>query len=193
MAPVLQSIVLGTSISISFVLAGRLRAPQLRVIADRSPGNAITQSFMTVPALLTDFPDPKFHDFSTRATLLGRQWAVCWTAGNVFFRPISTLAALGYAFSTYNAQRSSTVVTQWTPFAVATLMHVVIILHSAINMQPLNDKLASLNPEAKGSDSVAAASQAGAEGCLRKWATFNWVRIIAPLIAGVLAISHPLP
>jgi hypothetical protein len=37
----------------------------------------------------------------------------------------------------------------WRLFAVAAVMHLVNIVHSAVNMQPLNDKLAALVGEGK--------------------------------------------
>ncbi|KUJ21257.1 uncharacterized protein LY89DRAFT_577895 [Mollisia scopiformis] len=170
MAPILQTLVLGSSISFSFILAG----------------NAITQSFMTVPALLVGFPNSTSPDYSSKSALLGRQWGVCWTAGNVFFRPISSLGALGYAFTTYSAYASATTKADWRLFAIAALMHVVVIIHSAVNMQPLNDKIASLDSESKGKDTL----DLGAETLLRKWGKLNYVRIVSPLIAGTFALSQ---
>ncbi|KAI4612156.1 hypothetical protein J4E83_007705 [Alternaria metachromatica] len=81
--------VAGTCITFSFILAG----------------NAITQSYMTVPALLVNFPRPGSPDHKERAQLLGRQWPLCWTVGNQFFRPISTLGFLGYAYAGYSVYR----------------------------------------------------------------------------------------
>ncbi|KAF8854881.1 hypothetical protein BDZ45DRAFT_715978 [Acephala macrosclerotiorum] len=93
MAPTLQNLVLGSSISFSFILAG----------------NAITQSFMTVPALLVDFPSEGSQSYSTRATLLG---------------------PLGYAFTSYSAYNSATTKADWRLFAVAAFTHLVTIVHS---------------------------------------------------------------
>lgn len=145
---------------------------------------------MTVPALLVDFPSAGSQNYSARATLLGRQWPYCWAVGNVFFRPISTLGALGYAFSSYSAYNSTTTMADWRFLAVAAFMHVVTILHSALNMQPLNDKLAALDGESKEAKSSAGNHQLGAEALLRKWGKWNIVRVVTPTVAGILAISQ---
>lgn len=148
----------------------------------------MTQSFMTVPALLVDFPNQSSPNYTARATLLGRQWPYCWAVGNVFFRPISTLGALGYAYSSYCASRSVTTSMDWRLLAVAALMHVVTILHSALNMQPLNDRLAALDPNTKEAKSASGTHQAGAEALLRKWGKWNIVRVITPTVAGCVAM-----
>ncbi|PMD60053.1 uncharacterized protein K444DRAFT_643298 [Hyaloscypha bicolor E] len=143
MAPTWQSIVLGSSISFSFTLV-------------------VTQSFMTVPALLVDFPNHSSPNYAERATLLGRQWPHCWAVGNMFFRPISTLGALGYAYSSYCASHSATTSMDWRVLVVAALMH-----------------------EAKGAYGT---HQAGAEALLRKWRKWNILRVITPTIAGCVAM-----
>lgn len=145
---------------------------------------------MTVPALLVGFPSQSSPDHPAKAALLGRQWDICWTAGNVFFRPISSLGALGYAFTSFSTYHSSTTNTDWRIFAVAAFMHVVIILHSAINMQPLNDKIAALDSDTKGT--LNTAGPFGAEALMRRWGKFNLVRVVAPTIAGISAISQLL-
>lgn len=156
-------------------------------------GNAITQSFMTIPALLLEFPSPTSPEYANRAAYLGRQWPICWTAGNVFFRPISTLGALGYGFSTYRAYTAAISKADWRLFAIAFFMHVVIILHSAINMQPLNDKVAALNPGSTTmTDKAFKSNQVQAENMLKKWAKWNYVRIAAPFIAGTVALWNSL-
>ncbi|KAE9375928.1 hypothetical protein N431DRAFT_454521 [Stipitochalara longipes BDJ] len=172
MAPTWQSLVLGSSISFSFMLAG----------------NAVTQSFMTVPALLVDFPNQTSPNYAARATLLGRQWPYYWAVGNVFFRPISTLGALGYTYASYCASRSASTNMDWRLLAIAAFMHVVTILHSALNMQPLNDRLAALDPSAKEAKGASATHQAGAEALLKRWGKLNIVRVITPTIAGCVAM-----
>lgn len=136
---------------------------------------------MTVPALLVDFPPPSSPEHSARATLLGRQWPLCWAVGNTFFRPISTLGAIGYAFSAYQASQSLTAKGDWRLFAFAAFLHVTNIIHSAVNMQPINDKLTALaTPSEKG--------QMGAEALARSWAKGNLLRVICPVIAGTIAL-----
>jgi hypothetical protein len=78
MAPTWQSIVLGSSISFSFTLVGKFdsflaRNYVLKQFSYNFLGNAVTQSFMTVPALLVDFPNHSSPNYAERATLLGRQ------------------------------------------------------------------------------------------------------------------------
>jgi hypothetical protein len=134
MAPTWQSIVLGSSISFSFTLVGKFgsflaRNYVLKQFSYNFLGNAVTQSFMTVPALLVDFPNHSSPNYAERATLLGRQWPYCWAVGNMFFRPISMLGALGYAYSSYCASHSATTSMDWRVLVVAALMHVA---HAAI-------------------------------------------------------------
>lgn len=143
---------------------------------------------MTVPALLVDFPAQGSSNYAARATLLGRQWPYCWAVGNVFFRPISTLGFLGYAYTSYVSYNSTITKTDWRLFAVAAVMHLVTILHSAINMQPINDKLAALDPAVKGVKDASGSHQLGAEALLRKWGKWNIIRVITPTVAGCLAM-----
>jgi hypothetical protein len=146
---------------------------------------------MTIPALLVDFPGPSSPKYPERAALLGRQWPHCWAVGNVFFRPISTLAFLGYAFTTYSTYSGSSQFlgkgADWRLYAISTVLHFSVILHSAINMQPMNDKLAALG-------SIDAKSKGGltddalnAESLMRQWGRWNLVRVVFPLVAGCLA------
>jgi hypothetical protein len=143
---------------------------------------------MTVPALLVSFPPSASPEYASKSALLGRQWGICWTAGNVFFRPISSLGALGYAFSSYSAYGERLSGSDWRLFAVASLMHIIVIVHSAANMQPLNDKIAALD-SGKG---TLKASGLGAEELMRKWGKLNLVRVVSPLIAGTIALSQLL-
>jgi hypothetical protein len=174
MAPTWQSIMLGSSISFSFTLAGKFdsflaRNYVLKQFSYNFPGNVVTQPFMTVPALLVDFPNHSSPNYAARTTLLGRQGPYYWAVGNIFFGPINTLGVLGYAYSSYYASHSATTSIDWRVLAIAALMHVVTVLHSALNMQPLNDRLAALDPGAKEAKGAYGTQQAGAEALLRKW------------------------
>ncbi|KAH7350269.1 hypothetical protein BKA66DRAFT_292215 [Pyrenochaeta sp. MPI-SDFR-AT-0127] len=163
--------VAGTCITFSFILAG----------------NAITQSFMTVPALLVDFPPSGSPEHSERARLLGRQWPLCWTVGNQFFRPISSLGFLGYAYAGYAVHREGLLArSDWKLFGVAAIMHLTTILHSALNMQPLNDKLEAL--ASRSSDK----ELGEAESIARKWASWNRLRVVTPIVAGSIALWNLL-
>lgn len=138
---------------------------------------------MTVPALLVDFPPPGSPDHAARAKLLGRQWPLCWTVGNQFFRPISSLGFLGYAYAGYAIYSEGTQArSDWRMFAAAAVMHLTTILHSAVNMQPLNDKLEALATRASGKE------LGDAEAIARKWASWNRLRLVTPFIAGSLAL-----
>ncbi|KAF1995291.1 hypothetical protein P154DRAFT_581031 [Amniculicola lignicola CBS 123094] len=159
--------VAGTCITFSFILAG----------------NAVTQSFMTIPALLVDFPSPGAPGHADRARLLGRQWPLCWTVGNQFFRPISTLGFLGYGYAAYSVYKEGHLArSDWRVFAISAAAHFVTILHSAINMQPLNDKLEALATRTADKDLFSA------EGIALKWARWNLLRLASPVIAGSLAL-----
>jgi hypothetical protein len=138
---------------------------------------------MTVPALLVDFPPPGSPQHADRARLLGRQWPLCWTVGNQFFRPISTLGFIGYAYSAYSVYSEGIRArSNWQLFAVSAVMHLTTILHSALNMQPLNDKLEALATRASEKE------LGEAETIARKWASWNQLRLITPTIAGGLAL-----
>ncbi|KAF2259882.1 hypothetical protein CC78DRAFT_45622 [Lojkania enalia] len=164
---VLVKTVAGTCISFSFILAG----------------NAITQSWMTIPALLVDFPRPEAANHTERARLLGRQWPLCWSVGNQFFRPISTFGFVGYAYAAYSIYKEGDQARgDWRLLAVAAGLHLVTVLHSAMNMQPMNDKLEALSGRAGEKDMKAAQSVA------ERWGRWNLVRLFNPVVAGTLAL-----
>ncbi|OIW25956.1 hypothetical protein CONLIGDRAFT_717616 [Coniochaeta ligniaria NRRL 30616] len=149
-------------------------------------GNAITQSFMGVPALLIDFPPPTSPYHAAAARHLGRQWPVFWAVGNVFFRPISTLGIFGYTFAAYHAaSTSSRGGGDWRLYAVSAACHLVTVVHSAVNMQPINARIDALKDEGVGT-----AELEKAEYWARRWARLNLVRLVMPLVAGSLALSQ---
>jgi len=71
----------------------------------------------------------------------------------------------------------------WRFFAAAAVLGVVTIVHSAVNMQPLNDRLAALAETSAGADAVE---------LVTRWARWNMVRVVAPLIGGTAALSQVL-
>ncbi|CAN9269453.1 unnamed protein product [Alternaria alternata] len=144
--------VAGTCITFSFILAG----------------NAITQSYMTVPALLVNFPRAGTPEHKDRARLLGRQWPLCWTVGNQFFRPISTLGFLGYAYAGYSVYREG------------------MLARSDWKLLPLNDKLEALAERSNEKE------LGEAESIATKWASWNRLRLVTPTIAGGLALWNLL-
>ncbi|KAI0128693.1 hypothetical protein BJ170DRAFT_682478 [Xylariales sp. AK1849] len=171
MAIITPEAVVGTTIAFSFILFG----------------NAITQSFMGVPALLVDFPAPTSPDYAARARLLGRQWPVFWAVGNVFFRPISTLGIFGYAYTSYAASAGNRRLGDWRLYALSAICHLITVIHSAANMQPINEKLDALK------EPKAAGVEAGmAEAYARQWIKYNTVRLIMPLLAGSVALWQTL-
>ncbi len=180
-------LVVGTTIALSFTLLGTSWLPEY-LICNGSRltivGNAITQSFMGVPALLVDFPPPSSPDHAARARLVGRQWPVFWKVGNVFFRPISTLGIFGYGYVSWAAvsQGPGGNLGDWRVYAVSSLCHLITVVHSAINMQPINAKIDALR-EPKGN-----VDPAKAENLLRRWIQGNTVRMITPVVAGSLAL-----
>ncbi|KAK4198738.1 hypothetical protein QBC40DRAFT_330405 [Triangularia verruculosa] len=191
----------GTTIAFSFILLG----------------NAITQSFMGVPALLVDFPRPSSPDHPRAARLLGRQWPVFWQVGNVFFRPISTLGILGYGYTAFSAWRYASSMASnngwhtalvpvhgqvekgnWKVWGVCAVCHLITVVHSAMNMQPLNAKLEGLSSvDDKKSDGGRVTAKAGvdvslAEYYARRWIKLNLVRALMPLVAGSLGLWQSL-
>ncbi|KAI0143717.1 hypothetical protein GGR57DRAFT_518196 [Xylariaceae sp. FL1272] len=172
MSPMSAELVVGTTIACSFILLG----------------NAITQSFMGVPALLVNFPPASSPEHEARARLLGRQWPTLWKVGNVFFRPISTLGIFGYAYTAWvaSSKASGNQLGDWRLYAIAAICHLVTVVHSAVNMQPINEKIAALANSKGHVDSRLAESYG------RKWIKGNTVRLITPFIAGSLALSQVL-
>lgn len=155
-------------------------------------GNAVTQSFMTIPALLAAFPDKSSPTYAARTALIGKQWPYCWAVGNVVFRPMSTLGFLGYSLTSFRAYSSSSTEQDWRLLAIAASLHLTTILHSAINMQPLNDQLAALDGHSEEAKLKSSGKSADAEALLNKWAKWNLVRFATPLFAGILALSQAL-
>ncbi|KNG52006.1 hypothetical protein TW65_00391 [Stemphylium lycopersici] len=147
------------------------------IIVKSVAGTCITFSF-----ILAGSPDHK-----DRARLLGRQWPLCWTVGNQFFRPISTLGFLGYAYAGYAVYREGMLArSDWKLFGVSALMHLTTILHSALNMQPLNDKLEAL-AERSGEKELGMAQEIAMQ-----WASWNRLRLVTPVVAGGLALWNLL-
>ncbi|KAI0471546.1 hypothetical protein GGR56DRAFT_677448 [Xylariaceae sp. FL0804] len=188
--PTFAEAVAGTTIAFSFILAG----------------NAITQSFMSVPALLVDFPSPSSDEHAARARLLGRQWPVFWVVGNRFFRPISTLGIFGYAYASFAAyqrqrQRQQSFIgiggggggegegADWRLFAVAALCHLVTVVHSAVNLQPVNEQLAAL-ADGPRADKKKGVDARDAEAYARRWIRLNILRLGTAVVAGTLALSQ---
>ncbi|KAK3693150.1 hypothetical protein B0T22DRAFT_504658 [Podospora appendiculata] len=169
--------VVGTTIAFSFILLG----------------NAITQSYMGVPALLVNFPPPSSPSHAAAARHLGQQWPVFWNVGNVFFRPISTLGILGYGYTSWVAAHTSANAatpagrSAWRLYLISATCHLITVVHSAINMQPMNSKLDGLrDPKVSGVDPSLA------EYYARRWIAMNSVRIAMPLIAGSVALWQTL-
>lgn len=139
---------------------------------------------MSVPALLVDFPPRSSPDHAARVRLLGRQWPVFEAVGHGFFKPISALALLGYAYTSWTARgRGGRGIGDWRLFALSAMCHLVTVIHSAANMQPLNKKLDGLKSPKVNKEDVAQA-----ESYARSWIRRNKVRIAMPLIAGTSAL-----
>ena len=75
----------------------------------------------------------------------------------------------------------------WRVFAISATCHIITVLHSALNMQPINNKLDGLrDPKASGVD----VSQA--EYYARRWIKLNLLRLAMPIIAGSLSLWQTL-
>lgn len=158
---------------------------------------------MGVPALLVDFPAPTSPNHAAAARHLGKQWPVFWKVGNAFFRPISTLGVLGYSYAGYLAYRAATNTgvlfgskpeggrgagADWRLFAVGAVCHLITVIHSAVNMQPLNAKIDALRGHMVGVE----VDSNLAEWYARRWQKLNLVRLVMPLVAGSLALWQGL-
>jgi len=69
-------------------------------------------------------------------------------------------------------------------------------VHSAVNMQPINEKLDALSGRKDGSGSgggkIVQVDSKLAEMYARKWIRYNTVRLITPVVAGTLAFTQVL-
>jgi uncharacterized membrane protein len=74
----------------------------------------------------------------------------------------------------------------WKLFGVAALMHLTTIVHSAVNMQPLNDKLEALAERSSEKE------LGEAQEIAMKWASWNRLRLVTPVLAGGLALWNLL-
>ncbi|KAF2138894.1 uncharacterized protein K452DRAFT_290539 [Aplosporella prunicola CBS 121167] len=166
MSPISPEAVVGTSVTFSFILLG----------------NAITQSFMSVPAVLLDFPKPGTPEHAARAQLLGRQWPVFHRIGNNFMRPMSMFGIFGYGFTAW-AMSQGRLKGDWRLLAVSSLCHLIVVIHSAINLQPLNYKIEACADGKSEKIDLAQAEEFG-----RSWIRCNFVRVVCPLVAGSLAL-----
>ncbi|GAB7340242.1 hypothetical protein MBLNU457_6706t1 [Dothideomycetes sp. NU457] len=143
-------------------------------------GNAITQSWSTVPSLLVDFPTLGHPDHAHRATLLGHQWPLVWRAGGNFFWPIGALGILGHGFAAWAASKGS-LRGDWRIYAVAAACHLSSAVHTWFTMIPLNDHLDSLR---------FAQDKTKAVQWARDWMRQNRWRIVLPLVAGTAAVGQ---
>ncbi|KAI9666750.1 MAG: hypothetical protein M1831_001525 [Alyxoria varia] len=184
-------------------------------------GNALTQSTMTLPSLIASFPskstDPTDHAYRSR--LLGTQWPVCWRVGNVIMRPLSTVSTLSYAFISWSSSRAGNQNgvsgKDWRPFAFAAILHLTVIIHSAVNLQPVNDKLAGLagrdsageEKKKKNVNGSAGEKEKDAHGSgvdkkgdenedavalATKWIRWNYYRAVVPMLTGGIALWQSL-
>ncbi|KAK4135141.1 hypothetical protein BT67DRAFT_441573 [Trichocladium antarcticum] len=169
--------ILGPAIACSFILFG----------------NAMTQSSTTVPALLVDFPRPSCScpALASAARHLGRQWRICRAADRFVFRPINTLSVAGYVCASWIARRrrdgellaGGTGGTRWVVYALAAACHVVGMVHAAVNMRWLEERILELED---GVDAVLA------EWYVRRWGVGNLLRVFMPLLAGSMALRARL-
>lgn len=136
---------------------------------------------MTVPALISSFPSATAspQDHSTRVRVLAVQWQLMHKIGNSFFRPISTLAIFGYAYGAYSCYHGK-MRGDWRLYAAAAVCHIANVVHSAVNLQPCNDKLDALGT-GKVDDSQAV-------DFATYWINCNKWRIVFPFFAGGQAI-----
>lgn len=138
---------------------------------------------MGVPALLADFPPRSSPDYAARVKLLGQQWPIFGIVGHGFFKPISALGLLGYAYTSWAARGRTRGLGDWRLYALSALCHLVTAVHSAVNLQPLNNKLDGL-----GSPKASKTDIDQAETFARSWIRWNKLRIAMPLIAGTSAL-----
>jgi len=151
---------------------------------------------MGIPALILDLPPPSDPEHPKAVRRLARQWTVYFRVGNIFFRPISTLGIAGYGYVSWLVSRASGSqsggllgAADWKVFALAAGCHLVTVIHSALNMQPLNRKIMELAAYHKQGDQK---EEVKAEEFAKRWARLNLLRLAMPLIAGSAAMWEAL-
>lgn len=78
---------------------------------------------------------------------------------------------------------------EWKWFALGALLHVSVIFHSAVNMQPLNDKLTALGgTTSDGKGKVEKQDVGDAVDLATKWIRGNYYRVVVPMISGSIAL-----
>ncbi|KAK8113256.1 hypothetical protein PG984_013782 [Apiospora sp. TS-2023a] len=136
------------------------------------------------PSAADRLPPPSSPSHAERARLLGRQWPVFWEVGNRFFRPLSTLGILLYGASAWTARQQGK--GNWKLLAVAACCNILTAVHSAVNMQPINERITALGGKLQVKDSDKA------EAYARRWGRLNLFRVVMPLVAGTLAMTQVL-
>jgi hypothetical protein len=79
----------------------------------------------------------------------------------------------------------------WRWFTLNALLHVTVIVHSAVNMQPLNDKLAAfagVGTDGKGEGRVQTGDEGRAVEIATKWIRGNYYRLLIPSITGAVSL-----
>jgi hypothetical protein len=93
------------------------------------------------------------------------------------------LGFVGYAYTAYAVySEGNNTRADWRIFALAAAAHLVTVVHSAVNMQPLNDKLEALAGRAGDKQLLEAVPIA------QKWAKWNLLRLVNPMLAGTMAL-----
>jgi hypothetical protein len=106
------------------------------------------------------------------------------------------------AYNDNNNNGNNALAGDWRIYALSALCHLVTVVHSAVNMQPINEKLNALSGRGDGSGSGSGSGLGGkpivqvdsklAEFYARKWIRYNTVRLITPVVAGTLALTQVL-
>lgn len=138
---------------------------------------------MSVPALLVDFPPSSSPEHAARVRLLARQWPVFGAVGHGFFKPTTALALFGYAYTSWAARGPGHGLGDWRLYALSAVCQLATIVHSAVNMVPLNSKIIGLETSAASKTDITQG-----ESYARTWIRRNTIRIAMPLIAGTSAL-----
>jgi hypothetical protein len=107
------------------------------------------------------------------------------------------IVTVGYSFTAWSLARNSSFTEKrdWKWFALGALLHVSVIVHSARNMQPLNDKLAAfarVGTDGKGTGSVKLEDEGRAVEIATKWIRGNYYRILIPTVTGCINLYQTI-
>lgn len=171
---------------------------------------------MSVPAILHLFPVSTSPALAAAVRQLARQWRIFFRVGNLVFRPISSLGALGYAYAAWVAyvvdtkgrvrgnlreMKMGSSGEWWKGMGKGKgmgsgvwgrvwMLYVLAAACHVVNVVHSKMNMQGLNERIMEFEGlrVGALELEFAEGYVRRWARLNKVRMVMPLVAGSAAL-----